>query len=134
MVCPYCSSATKVINSRVQKRSNQTWRRRRCLKCSSVFTTLEIANLAQLWTVKDSKGSLRPFNSQKLFISLYESCRHRKSATGDAEALTDTIIQRIRPKAKKAIIDIEELKNVASDTLKRFDKAAFVHYQAYHKN
>jgi len=73
MVCIYCSGDTQVINSRLQKRPNQVWRRRKCLECGATFTTHELAAYEGSWRVKSSSAGLQPFNKNKLFLSLYKS-------------------------------------------------------------
>jgi transcriptional regulator NrdR family protein len=141
MVCIYCSSDTQVINSRLQRRANQTWRRRKCVKCKSVFTSLEGADYASSLTFRTSqnndasakaKAALQPFQRDVLFVSILESCKHRKTATQDATALTDTILGRLRPHMTNAVLDRTDVIKTALPILKRFDKAAGVHYRAYH--
>src|ERR1039458_7397730 len=96
MVCIYCRSKTQVTNSRHLIRSNGTWRRRTCTKCSALFTTNEIAQYNMLWAVRDPlSGNLEPFERDKLFLSVHDSCGHRKSAISDAAGLTDTVIDKL---------------------------------------
>lgn len=40
MDCPYCGSATKVMDSRAE--SNKVVRRRKCLDCEKIFFTSEV--------------------------------------------------------------------------------------------
>ncbi len=133
MVCTYCGSETKVSNSRRQKKSNQVWRRRQCRDCQAVFTTTEGVDLAQAWHVKNGKA-LRPFSRDKLLISLYNSCSHRKTALSDAQGLTDTVIRKLTPYLKDGALTTGDIINVAQVALNRFDAAASVHYQAFHKS
>lgn len=132
MVCIYCSQDTQVINSRLQKRSNQVWRRRKCLKCGAVFSTHEHAVYEAAWRVKGPQGALVPFMREKLFLSLYKSCEHRKTATDDAAALTDTVISGLAKQARVGIIESGSIAHEAITTLKRFDTPAAVHYKAFH--
>jgi transcriptional regulator NrdR family protein len=141
MVCIYCSEETQVVNSRLQRRSNQTWRRRRCLGCESVFTTLEGADYASSLSFRTSqntgkigtsKTSLCSFQRDILFVSILESCKHRKTATEDATALTGTVLGRLRPLMTGAIIDRDDVVTITLSVLKKFDRAAAVHYAAFH--
>src|ERR1700731_3135221 len=92
MICPYCGSSTQVTNSRRQKKDIRVWRRRHCDNCGAIFTTFETLDMASLRLANiDSKAS-EAFSGTKLLISIYESCKHRKSAPEDARALTDTVI------------------------------------------
>lgn len=132
MVCVHCGSETQVINSRPQKRSNQVWRRRQCLKCKAIFTSEESAEYGASWAIKTDSGKMLPFSRDKLFLSLYECCKHRKTAVEDATALTDTIIKKVAPNIQDGIVDMKTVAQVSLVALNRFDKAAGVQYQAYH--
>lgn len=132
MVCIYCGSGTQVVNSRLQRRSNQVWRRRKCLVCSSTFSSLEAADLLLSLSYRTSQNALHPFSRDILFISIYESCKHRKNAVSDANALTATILGRLRPYMKDAVIERQDVINTTQQILKRFDRAAATFYAAYH--
>lgn len=131
MVCIYCSQETSVINSRPQKRANTIWRRRKCNHCQAIFTTGELVDLEKSLVVV-SDGSFKPFLRDKLFVSVYESLRHRKTALADATALTDTIISRVVPKSLSGSLDKEVLLITVVEVLDRFDKVAATHFAAYH--
>lgn len=131
MNCICCSSDTKVVNSRPQKRINGIWRRRQCLLCNAIFTSIEKADLTGSIAVQSQKA-IQPFNRDKLFLSIYESCKHRPKAVDEASGLTDTVISKLLPKTKGAVIEVEQIKEVALKSLKNFDRAAFTYYQAYH--
>ena len=131
MVCIYCGHATSVSNSRQQKRSNATWRRRTCKHCLAVFTTIETIDLSTAILVTDSKLHT-PFSRDKLFVSIYDSCKHRKDAQTSASMLTDTIIKQVYPLVKDASIPLSTLRTITANTLQRFDTASGVHYAAYH--
>jgi len=133
MVCIHCGGKTKVVNSRRQSRSNQVWRRRQCLACSAVFTTAEMPRYGAAWAVRGKTGRLQPFSRDKLFLSLYEACRHRPTALEDAGALTDTVIKNLSGQLADGVSDSQVIEQIAHVALNRFDKVASVHYQAFHK-
>lgn len=132
MVCIYCSGNTQVINSRLQKRSNSVWRRRKCQNCHIVFTTEENALLSAVIAVIGKDGSQAGFEREKLLISLYNSLRHRPSALPDAVAITDTVINKLLPESKDGQLERATIITTATAVLKRFDRAAAVQYAAYH--
>ena len=134
MVCVQCGGKTSVENSRPQKRSNQVWRRRQCQSCYTVFTTEESINYSGSWRVKYPNGSLQPFVRDKLLLSLHRSCQHRKTALADAQGLTDTIIKKILTQTSDGIINSQSIIQITQVALNRFDKAASVHYAAFHRN
>lgn len=131
MVCIYCAGQTRVTNSRLQKRQNQVWRRRNCQECDAMFTTLEAADLfSAVVATKDRQQ--QPFSRDTLFISIYEACRHRKSAVNDAAGLTNTVLQHLYPLIQDAALQISDIVRVTTQVLTRYDKAAAVQYAAYH--
>lgn len=141
MVCVYCGGATRVINSRPQQKSNQVWRRRRCEVCTAIFSTEEAAQYDRAWRVQRSaapksdtaRAALEPFSALKLFLSLYRSCEHRKTALSDAKALTETVIGKLPAVMKDGTVTSTDITRTALVALNRFDKAASSHYQAFHK-
>ena len=132
MVCLYCCKDSQVINSRYQKRPNQVWRRRRCLNCSAVWSTLEISDYSLAVSVEGANNAFQPFDRDKLFLSIYESCKHRQTALKDATALTETVLSKLIPKLTHASLPREVIIIVVSTVLKNFDRPAAVHYAAYH--
>jgi transcriptional repressor NrdR len=133
MVCLYCGAKTHVFNSRLQKRSQRVWRRRHCSSCGSTFTTEETALYSAAWRVQGQNGLLGPFSRDKLFLSLYKSCQHRPNPLDDASALADTIIKKLSQTVENGLLWAGTISQVSQVALSRFDKAASVHYQAFHR-
>ena len=134
MVCVHCGHDTQVINSRLQKRSNRVWRRRRCNNCSAAFTTLESADYGAVWAVKGKNGHISPFSRDKLFLSLYHSCRHRSEALGEASNLADTVIRKLSAVVHDGSIAATDIYQLVQTALDHFDMAAGVYYAAYHRD
>lgn len=132
MVCIYCASPTHVTNSRLQKRANQIWRRRVCNTCGSIITTHEVVDYGSSIVVQYSPKLLIPFSRDVLFVSIYESCKHRQDALSDANALTLTIIGLLLPHVRSGKLDRNDLVAVATSVLERFDTTAATMYTAYH--
>lgn len=132
MVCIYCSGKTAVTNSRQTKRLPGTWRRRACIECGSVITTLETIDYPTALSVKNSSGVLSSFVRDRLFLDVYDCLKHRGTAQRDATALTDSIIGKVLAQNKTAIVKRADLVEITVATLKRFDRAAAVQYKAYH--
>ncbi len=147
MVCIYCQADLAVMNSRPQKSRNQTWRRRLCKACGAAFTCIEAIDLSKALIVAKAgeKGSqsrkaqahdLQPFDRDKLFISIYESLRHRPTAASDARGLTDTvtahIIKHTSARAAHGLVTVRTITETTLNTLQRFDSAAASHYAAFH--
>ncbi len=134
MVCIYCGKDTQVVNSRHQRRNNQIWRRRQCVSCKNIFTSVEQASLAGSVVIRKNSKDIEPFSREKLFLDIYDCLKHRKTAVSDAKALSDTIISRLIPRIKDASLTHEDIIESVSEVLRRFDKAAHVHYLAFHKD
>ena len=131
MVCIYCGSETRVINSRPQKRTNNIWRRRQCSACMALFTTSERPDFLTSLSVRRSK-KIEPFSRDKLFLSIHDSLKHRKSATSDATALTDTVLSKLYPLLGEGSLDEREITLVVCEVLAAFDPASATYYRAYH--
>lgn len=103
-----------------------------CQQCHTVFTTRETIDYAGSIVVRKKTGHIEPFRRQKLFISVYDSLKHRKTALEDAEGLSDTIIGRLLNQQKQPEISHEVIISTTMLVLKRFDKVAAIHYKAFH--
>lgn len=134
MVCIQCSGETRVFNSRLKKRLNKVWRRRECRECGLVFTSLEEVDYTTSLAVRNADGGLQPFSRDKLLLSLYKSLQHRRTALTDASALADTVIARLLSQTQHSAINDQSIIATAYLVLARFDPAASVHYQAFHKS
>jgi transcriptional regulator NrdR family protein len=131
MVCIYCGAETSVTNSRKQIRKNDVWRRRVCDQCQATVTTIEKINLETALVVTSQNAHER-FSRDRLFISIYESCKHRNDAQRSATALTDTVIALLYPLIHDASITRADIVKTTVDVLHHFDKPASVHYKAFH--
>lgn len=133
MVCIYCAHKTTVTNSRPSKKTPGTWRRRHCTHCGAVFTTREYADLSENYFVRYEDNTMTPFSRDNLFISIYQSCRHRKTALEDAEGLTNTIITKLLQKPREAgILITKDIIIISKEVLGRFDPVAETYYGAYY--
>jgi len=134
MLCIYCGNDTQVVNSRLQKRANQVWRRRKCLTCGAVFTSHEAAAYDGAWRVLEQNGQYVPFKQNKLLISLYKSLEHRSAALEDATALCETVLGNLLRASNRGVLEPEQIRAIALEALQHFDNPAAVHYAAFHPN
>lgn len=132
MVCIYCGSKTKIVNSRAQKRSQTTWRRHHCPSCGATFTTQESVDFAASVVFVAKDGNEYPFIRETLLQSLYDSLKHRSRALTEAIYLTDTVITKLLPHVNQAGLPRDIVVQVCSEVLGRFDKPAATTYLAYH--
>jgi transcriptional regulator NrdR family protein len=95
-------------------------------------TTLEALDYPTSLSLRQPSGRLEPFQRDKLFVSVYESLRHRKTALEDATALTEHVLSRLSDCMQEKAIDQKQLTKLVSETLRRFDTVAGTYYAAYH--
>lgn len=132
MVCIYCSSDTKVINSRYKARNLLVWRRRVCTHCKAAATTYESYDLSTALVVKKRSGALQAFHRDKLLISIFKSIEHKKKASTDAGHLTQTVIQNLLKSANiGSFISTSDISRMTSLVLKRYDAASSIRYLSY---
>lgn len=131
MVCLYCGQDTFVTNSRLQKRSNQVWRRRQCKACRAIFTTLEAVDLPSTLIV-DSRGRSEPFLPDKLYTEVLLALQDRKDCYQDAREVTNTVIKQLLKLPNKPLFRPEQITKATADVLKRLDRRAYLRFAAEH--
>ena len=131
MVCIYCGSETKVINSRLQKRNNQVWRRRQCLNCKSVFTTHESIELESSLSVEDGRQP-EPFLADLLLKDLMAAMNHRKDVYTASREVLGTIVRKLLKMPRAPLFSPADISRTTAEVLKRFDKRAHLRYIAEH--
>ncbi len=75
---------------------------------------------------------MEPFQRDKLFISIYEACKHRNDVLLASTALTATILNKLLSSIQNAGLERQQVIRYTTEVLDRFDKAAGVQYAAYH--
>jgi len=107
------------------------WRRRRCLKCHAAFTTHESAYLPAIFFVKRD-DSIEPFIPDRLLAELIYMLRDAPKAYENAKELSSVIIRNVLKKTAEGLILPQVISLEASKVLKRFNKQAWLRYQAEH--
>ena len=107
------------------------WRRRKCLSCQAVFTTLEGVNLSTTLRV-EKDDSLEPFLTDLLFVEILFALSDRKNAYIDAREVTNTIIQTLLALPSAPVFLSTEISQTTATVLKRFDGRAWHRYTADH--
>jgi transcriptional repressor NrdR len=123
-----------VTNSRSTKGNSQIWRRRKCLSCSSLFTTHEIIDLSHLFVIKKS-GNVERYNRIKLYSGIYGATVGSKVA--NREFLVDKITRETEKDLlglKKKVIKSTEIADIVLNILRKFHTATFLRFLARNKN
>lgn len=131
MICIYCGFDTRVGNSRLQRRSNQVWRRRICKRCGAVFTTHEAIDLSSTLLVVTA-GVPKPFVTDMLFTELLMAMSHRKNAYLDAREATNTVIKHLLELPGKPLYSPSQISLIVGDVLKKLDRRAYLRFIAEH--
>lgn len=131
MVCIYCGGETKVINSRLQRRNNQVWRRRECLECGAVFTTHEVIELESALIV-DNNGQNEPFLADLLLKELMQALQHRKDVYTASREVMGTIVRQLLALPQKPVFKSTDVSAVTASVLRRLDRRAYLRYAAEH--
>lgn len=131
MKCIYCGSTTRVVNSRLQSRSNSKWRRRRCQSCQAVFTSLESPDLASTLMVKQN-GTYKPFLSDLLYTEILLALQDRKNCYEEAREITETVIINLLKLPSSPLFSPTQITNETAKVLKRFNKRCYLRFAAEH--
>lgn len=130
MVCIYCNGKTRVFNSRRQVRNNNVWRRRKCLSCGAVFTSVESPDLSSSLSV-NRMGVYEPFLEDLLFTEILLALQDRKDCYSAARELTNSVIRNL-VREEGASFTPHLISAATSKVLKRFNRRAYQRYAADH--
>lgn len=133
MFCINCfHKSTEVTNSRPHKKNPSVWRRRRCPACKSIFTTTERPSLHDNRAVSLDDGTINPFNTGRLIISISHAFTHDVAkGTLNSLWLAQTVEDILS--TEYAVVTPEDIAAVTHQVLKRFDELAAVQYAAQHQ-
>jgi len=81
----------------------------------------------------ERNDTLQGFDRDILFLSIYDTLKHRDTALKDAQGLTQTITANALKTATDSVITRTSLIKEALQVLERFDTAAATMYRAYHR-
>lgn len=131
MVCLYCGGDTEVTNSRKQKRNNQVWRRRRCYRCKSLFTTHEAIDFG-LSLLVEVRGLPGPFVPDRLYTDVLMALSDRPDCYVAAKEVTSTVINGLLELPQSPLFLPPQISLMTAKVLKRLDKRAHLRYTAEH--
>ncbi|WP_408996113.1 NrdR family transcriptional regulator [Streptomyces caniscabiei] len=132
MFCINCfHTSTAVTNSRTSKKQPSVWRRRRCPRCNTLFTTYERPSLAENKKIQLSDGKDEKFNLGKLTLSIAKAFAHApKEAQYHSLHLAQTVEDILS--SQREVITPEDIAATTHQTLKRYDEMAAIQYAIQH--
>ena len=132
MICIKCGHRkTAITNSRYFATKHQTWRRRQCTQCGTIFTTYESLSLDQL-TVEGE-----PFQEVRLLLSISRSLEHHTGQRAvTTQELTHTVIDKLITHITSTSGELQKavIAEITYTTLKHYDRLASVQYAARHSS
>jgi len=132
MKCPYCGHLdNKVIDSRLNKDSTITRRRRSCLSCEQRFTTYERLEVMMPVIVKKD-GRREAWERHKMIVGLEKACEKRPVSRDRIDAFVDAIEKRLQDIGGKEI-PAKKLGRWVMEELSELDEVAYVRFASVYR-
>ncbi len=132
MKCPYCGHLdNKVIDSRLNKESTITRRRRSCLSCKQRFTTYERLELMMPMLVKKD-GRREGWDRQKMVIGLEKACEKRPVSRDKIDIFVDEIERKLQDTGSKEVAS-EVIGEWVMEDLSLLDEVAYVRFASVYR-
>ena len=128
MVCPYCRTKTRVVNSRPQRRRYQVWRRRQCPDCRATTTSYERLAPESVVSVSLANGQRLPLVEIAIAGPIYTALGSVTEAEA-ASALTQTCLAKVFD-CQQAEISQRQLELIIYQTLRPYSRRAALRYLA----
>jgi transcriptional repressor NrdR len=128
--CPFCRHAdTKVVDSR--DATDNTRRRRECLKCKRRFTTYERVEQVTFLVVKKD-GRREQYSRDKLRLGVMRSCEKLPISSERIESAVARVEQQLA-EAKKGEVSSRAIGELVMKELRRIDKVAYIRFAAVYR-
>ena len=132
MKCPYCGHLdNKVIDSRLNKESTITRRRRSCLSCEQRFTTYERLEVMLPMLVKKD-GRREVWDRQKMVVGLEKACEKRPVSCDGIDAFVDEIESKLQDYPSKEVPS-EVIGEWVMEELPKLDEVAYVRFASVYR-
>ena len=132
MKCPYCGHLdNKVIDSRLNKESTITRRRRSCLTCNQRFTTYERLEVMMPVLVKKD-GRREVWDRQKMVVGLEKACEKRPVSYDDIDDFVDEIEKRLQDLGLKEVSS-QIIGEWVMEALPELDEVAYVRFASVYR-
>lgn len=133
MHCPFCGTAdTRVIDSRLSAEGDKVRRRRECPRCSTRFTTYEVAELLMPPVVKRD-GRREAFAEEKLRTGLLRALEKRPIS---AERIEETVL-RLKNQARASgerELSSARIGEWVMEELRHLDQVAYVRFASVYRS
>jgi transcriptional repressor NrdR len=120
-----------VIDSRLNKESTITRRRRSCLACNHRFTTYERLEVLLPVLVKKD-GRREDWNRQKMIAGLEKACQKRPVSRDNIEAFVDKIEKKLQDSGSKEVAS-QVIGEWVMEGLPDLDEVAYVRFASVYR-
>ncbi len=132
MKCPYCGNLdNKVTDSRLNKESTITRRRRSCLSCNQRFTTYERLEVMMPMLVKKD-GRREGWDRQKMVIGLEKACEKRPVSRDKIDEFVDNIERKLQDLGAKEVLS-KVIGEWVMEDLPALDEVAYVRFASVYR-
>lgn len=131
MKCPFCSSETKVIESRETNDLNAVRRRRECKDCQNRFTTYERPETHLRVVKKDDKRE--EFDREKIKRGILKACEKRPISNDEIDDIVDNVVSEIR-KQNSTEVESSYIGKLIMDKLRELDKVAYIRFASVYRS
>jgi transcriptional repressor NrdR len=132
MKCPYCGHLdNKVIDSRLNKESTITRRRRSCLVCNQRFTTYERLEVMMPMLVKKD-GRREAWDRQKMVLGLEKACEKRPVSRDKIDQFVDEIEHKLQDYGSKEVSS-QVIGEWVMEDLPQLDEVAYVRFASVYR-
>ncbi len=132
MKCPYCGHLdNKVIDSRLNKESTITRRRRSCLACNQRFTTYERLEVMMPVLVKKD-GRREVWDRQKMVAGLEKACEKRPVSCDGIDSFVDEIEKKLQDLGLKEVSS-QVIGEWVMEGLPSLDEVAYVRFASVYR-
>ncbi|MBV5306379.1 MAG: transcriptional repressor NrdR [Desulfobulbaceae bacterium] len=132
MKCPYCGHLdNKVIDSRLNKESTITRRRRSCLACNQRFTTYERLEVMMPVLVKKD-GRREVWDRQKMVAGLEKACEKRPVSCDEIDSFVDEIEKKLQDLGLKEVSS-QVIGEWVMEGLPSLDEVAYVRFASVYR-
>lgn len=129
MNCPFCSSDSKVTDSRDSVEGVR--RRRECTHCSRRFTTYEKLHVLSSMVRKEN-GQMEPFSAEKLRNSIRIACAKRKLSF---EQVASSVEHRLYAmQGGGGDIPTRRIGELVMEELRSLDRVAYIRFASVYRN
>lgn len=132
MKCPYCGHLdNKVIDSRLNKESTITRRRRSCLACDQRFTTYERLEVMMPMLVKKD-GRRESWDRGKMVVGLEKACEKRPVSRDRIDQFVDEIEHKLQDLGAKEVSS-QVVGEWVMEDLPGLDEVAYVRFASVYR-